>query len=311
MTVYTLAILGGVVLALFGKQQLRAAGLVLLGAVVLALLSRSTLIRSPLRPQPEPRTEPLAPGVTYHREPRTDPRPIVIHRVTLALDAVTFFVTPPEPTARGGHMPARTTCGFVRDFPVDLAINGDGFRPGVSLGPFYQMPLPGGPIAVVGDAASTGDLYSGGGPGPTLYLSAENEVGFGSPRGPFYNAISGREILVRDGRSLVARINRVTHPRTAVGLDRDTNTLILLVVDGRQPTVSVGVTVAELAELFIEYGAEDALNLDGGGSSALALRTDSGCRTLNTPVDGGLVGQERPVANHLGVIFMTPATGDP
>jgi exopolysaccharide biosynthesis protein len=71
----------------------------------------------------------------------------------------------------------------------------------------------------------------------------------------------------------------------------------MLVVDGRQPAWSVGMTLPELAELAIEQGAWDAINLDGGGSSAFVY--SDGLRTLtNRPSDGRF----RPVANHLGVV---------
>jgi exopolysaccharide biosynthesis protein len=89
------------------------------------------------------------------------------------------------------------------------------------------------------------------------------------------------------------------HPRTAAGVSRDGKTLLLLVVDGRQPGWSIGVTLPELAQMMLEAGAWNAVNLDGGGSSAMWHRepgTSAG-RVLNHPSDGRV----RPVANHLGV----------
>ena len=70
------------------------------------------------------------------------------------------------------------------------------------------------------------------------------------------------------------------HPRTAVGVDRDTKELIILVVDGRQ-TFSRGYTMVELGRMMLRLGAEDALNFDGGGSTALAAsaKAGSGCST--------------------------------
>ena len=58
------------------------------------------------------------------------------------------------------------------------------------------------------------------------------------------------------------------HPRTAVGIDRDTGEILMLVIDGRQD-FSRGYTMVELANLMREFGAEDAINLDGGGSSTM------------------------------------------
>jgi exopolysaccharide biosynthesis protein len=89
------------------------------------------------------------------------------------------------------------------------------------------------------------------------------------------------------------------HPRTAAGVSRDGRTLLLAVADGRQPGWSVGLTLPELARLMIEAGAWNAVNLDGGGSSAMWYREPgSGAgRVLNRPSDGRV----RPVASHLGV----------
>jgi len=72
---------------------------------------------------------------------------------------------------------------------------------------------------------------------------------------------------------------------------------IILTIDGRQPAYSVGVTLPELADLMIELGAHDALNLDGGGSTSFYLRRADGTIVTNQPSDG----HWRPVANHLGI----------
>lgn len=85
------------------------------------------------------------------------------------------------------------------------------------------------------------------------------------------------------------------HPRTAVGYDLDERRVWLLVVDGRQPPHSAGMTLPELADLFEALGAEEALNLDGGGSTTLVLRGEA----VNRPSDAA---GERPVVNALAVV---------
>jgi len=89
------------------------------------------------------------------------------------------------------------------------------------------------------------------------------------------------------------------HPRTAAGVSRDGRTLVLVVVDGRQPGWSVGATLPELAQLLVDAGAWSAVALDGGGSTAMWYRAAGAAagRVLNRPSDGRV----RPVANHLGV----------
>lgn len=86
---------------------------------------------------------------------------------------------------------------------------------------------------------------------------------------------------------------RAPHPRTALGLSDDRRQLLLVVADGRRDEAP-GPTLPELAELMVEVGACTAVNLDGGGSSALWV----GDRIVNHPSDGF----ERGVANQLAVI---------
>ena len=74
-------------------------------------------------------------------------------------------------------------------------------------------------------------------------------------------------MLLRD-RELQVTDDRELHPRTAVGIDRDKGRILLLVVDGRSSR-SRGYTLVEVARLMRRLGAEDALNLDGGGSSTM------------------------------------------
>ncbi len=111
--------------------------------------------------------------------------------------------------------------------------------------------------------------------------------------------VSGHPQIVSEGVALAENPsgslcpNR--HPRTAAGLSRDGRTLILAVVDGRSDR-SVGMTCVELGALMREMGAWEALNLDGGGSSAMWV---SGAGVVNTPSDGS----QRVVANHLAVLL--------
>jgi exopolysaccharide biosynthesis protein len=68
-----------------------------------------------------------------------------------------------------------------------------------------------------------------------------------------------------------------THPRTAAGYTQD-GKLILMVVDGRQEK-SRGVNLQELAQMMLDLGCVEALNLDGGGSSTLVVNN----KLINLP----------------------------
>ncbi|HCB03768.1 MAG TPA: phosphodiester glycosidase family protein [Nocardioides sp.] len=119
-------------------------------------------------------------------------------------------------------------------------------------------------------------------------------------------AITGNMFILRDGVR-ISKDDRDLHPRTAIGIDRDTGQLLLVVMDGRSE-ISRGATMLEMAKLFERLGAEDALNLDGGGSSIMLLRqADGSLAVANTPSDG----QPRPVANGLEITYQAPAAAPP
>lgn len=91
------------------------------------------------------------------------------------------------------------------------------------------------------------------------------------------SAVSAGPVLVQDNKIFVTEEEEVffgskipgIHPRTAIGYTDD-NKLIILVVDGRQPS-SRGLYLEELAQIMVDLKCREALNLDGGGSSALVV----------------------------------------
>lgn len=116
--------------------------------------------------------------------------------------------------------------------------------------------------------------------------------------------LGGGPWLVKDGRFFIdakeqgfdARFSAARHPRTALGLRSD-GKLLIVTVDGRQ-AISRGVSLAELATIMIKLGAANAINLDGGGSTALSvsgLLVNSVCE-----------GEERLVANAL-LVYASPS----
>ena len=114
-------------------------------------------------------------------------------------------------------------------------------------------------------------------------------------------AISGEKILLRNGVRQVSD-DRELHPRTAIGIDRDTGRLLLLVVDGRA-TFSRGLTLVEEARLLRQLGAEDALNFDGGGSSTMvAANRDGQVEVLNSPSDG----RPRSIPDGIAITYDAP-----
>ncbi len=120
-------------------------------------------------------------------------------------------------------------------------------------------------------------------------------------RGNVREIIGGFPVLVRKGRAGIegtpSDYLRRRHPRTAVCYNREY--VMFTVVDGRQPQLSVGMTLEELAALQVSLGCTAAMNTDGGGSSVMAV-------TL-PPQDGatsgtGVTPREAPEAARLRIV---------
>jgi hypothetical protein len=92
-------------------------------------------------------------------------------------------------------------------------------------------------------------------------------------RTPVQNAVGGSHIIVHDGKRALQGPHSdnllLRHPRT--GACYNAREWIFVVVDGRQPQLSVGMTLDELGELMVSLGCTEAINLDGGGSSMMAI----------------------------------------
>ena len=71
-------------------------------------------------------------------------------------------------------------------------------------------------------------------------------------------------------------------PRTGLGMI-DENHFVFVVVDGRSPGYSDGVTMTEFAEIFVDLGATEAYNLDGGGSATMYFNGE----LVNNPLGEG------------------------
>lgn len=86
-----------------------------------------------------------------------------------------------------------------------------------------------------------------------------------------FDAIGGQPILVQDGQVVAETCSSAfcrRNPRTAIGWTAS-GRVLMVVIDGRRPRWSVGSSLGELARLMTDLGAVQALNLDGGGSSAM------------------------------------------
>lgn len=119
---------------------------------------------------------------------------------------------------------------------------------------------------------------------------------------------NGVGLLIKDGKAVVtwtdekaaASFAENKHPRTAIATTAD-GRILLVTADGRKPGVSVGLTLAELTDILLSFGAVDAANLDGGGSTTMVVQG----KIVNSPSDRT---GERAVGD---VILVTPQVREP
>lgn len=255
------------------------------------------------RPQPSDTEQWRFQGVYYQRQSVVNPRPMVLHFLTVSLDepSIRFLVTPPEGSDARLPLRGKKTSQFLAEQKCQIAINGDFFSPWHSSSPWDYYPHIGDPVGVQGDAISEGKRYSNhlteAKHLTTLWFSKENRVEIGlNPPPDAWNAIGGHHLRL-DG----SEDDTTLHPRVCAAI-LPNNKLLFLIVDGRQHGYSEGISLTEVAGLFRDRGALAAINLDGGGSTTLVAADFAGRpQILNSTIDNKIPGRERPVANHLGI----------
>jgi exopolysaccharide biosynthesis protein len=245
-------------------------------------------------------------GVTTITRTETSPRNLRMHIVQIDLNApgIHFKVTAP-----GGEMETvrNTTVGFLSEEHAQIAVNAHFFLPFPSTNSdamliglaasngnvFSAFESPVQSYAIVADA-------------PAFNIDEMNRVSIVHRNPDFsdgkhvlesvmlWNVVSGSAQIVTDGVKTIPVYKDDEHPaglltpggaveydnsrswyniltaRTAIGITRDNRTLVIFTVD--RATGSFGMTGAEVADTLIrDYSVVNALNLDGGGSTTLAM----------------------------------------
>jgi hypothetical protein len=285
-------------------------------------------------------------GVQYAERIETLPRPLYINviKIDLSEPTLSFRVTSPGPDPRpilGGSQQetiVQTTRQFLDAQGAQVAINAS----------FFATVFTGGWTNNLGLTASNGNKYSPwespftadfddalnitqGNQATIVKMPASIPTGFETtPVVPLYNTVTGSHRVLQNGVNVAPPPGSDSltqlQPRTAVGVTAD-NKLLMMTVDGRQLGFSEGVNLVELANLLAGYGAVDAINLDGGGSSTMAFNyhgdaNSAGApyssRLINSPVgNSNAVATERTVGTNLGLFaaanpnFTPPAAPPP
>jgi len=245
-------------------------------------------------------------GVTTITRTETSPRSVRMHIVQIDLNArgIHFKLTSP-----GGELETvrNTTVGFLTEEHAQIAVNAHFFLPfpstssdamliglASSNGNVYSaFESPVQSYAIVADA-------------PAFNIDQMNRVSIVHRNPDFrdgkhvlenvmlWNALSGSAQIVTEGVKTIPVYKDEEHlvglltpggavgydnskswyniltARTAIGITRDNRTLVIFTVD--RATGSLGMTGGEVADTLIrDYSVADALNLDGGGSTTLAM----------------------------------------
>ncbi len=247
---------------------------------------------------------PVFKGVDYTtaeadaNEPRQ--HKVFAFRVDRQEPTIEFFSTP-----AGGPMETigQTTTTFVNTYGVSFGINANFFSP-VST-------TPNDPRELIGLAISRGAIVSPfDSSRPSALITRSNQMSFITSAlanySNYWTAVSGSDRVLINGVSQLS--NCVTsfcneNPRSAVGFSSNGRYIYMMVIDGRQAGWSDGATLYETGEWLRRLGAWNGLNLDGGGSTALA-KMESGSAVLMNRPSGGV---QRVNGNHLGVFAQSLA----
>lgn len=138
---------------------------------------------------------------------------------------------------------------------------------------------------------------------PAFILTDKNKVEIRTvsaqeDRSKFKIAMHGFEIILKNGK--VTAKDKNLHPRTCYGISEDGRYLFFMTVDGRQKFISEGANTIECAEYLHYFGAFDAINMDGGGSTTLVNWNSK--KQQPEILSRQMFGAERSVATCLGVI---------
>ena len=173
-------------------------------------------------------------------------------------------------------------------------------------------------------SAQTSTDYAGDPRAATLMFTTNNQPIFdfrnlppGTNTSGIYTAITGFYPIVSNGvnfgviasNSYPDAFIHQLQPRTAYGVSKDNHYLYLLTIDGRQSGYSDGAYDVETGYWMTNCGAWNAINMDGGGSTALYMANSAGQPVaINHSSYLPAYGRERYIGSHLGV-YAKPVPG--
>jgi len=253
-------------------------------------------------------------GIEYREEHRTEPRPLAVFAVSIDMkerpnDPVKVVAVPaPQPEKVENAEAILTnplTLAEKKDVLIFLNTNPFAAIPGETRSGWYS----GQPVDVCGTVVSESRQIS-----PeqqrheSFWVDHQGKVRMGAwQEDEIAEGVAGFARILKEGMHANVGGNDL-HPRSAVGYDSANQKLWFLVVDGRQNGYSEGVTTRELADLLLELGCSDGINLDGGGSSVLIVKNQEGkWKVVNRPPGYEEAKNNlRPVPVGIGIQSLAP-----
>ena len=239
-------------------------------------------------------------------ETSSDPRPLKIHFLMVDLTSKNLEVIAIPGDDPDGKGPAESQLTspitLFKKYNTVAAINANAFDSLSKEKTDHPLWYEGQPVDIHGMVVSEGRAVSPVEAKRTVFwLDAGHKPHIGDPakEASVTEAVSDWfSPLIINSRIIPDTSDSEMHPRTALGFDDSGKWLLLVVVDGRQPGYSEGVTLYELAKIMQARECTQSINLDGGGSSIMLIREPDGkVRMLNSPSGGA----PRPVPVLLGI----------
>ena len=228
-------------------------------------------------------------------------------RVDLTDPDIRLFTTPACTNACNGYETlAQNTSHFLEQYGLQVAINCNWYSS--SVGPNDV------PLGTLEDVTSlsicTGHVVSAASPDRTVALmfTTNNQPIFlpsnwpGADTTGIFTAVAGDQVLLMDGVNPQDPARFDYDPRTAIGISQDRRYLYLQTLDGRQSGWSEGDNWYNTGEWLRRFGAWDAVNVDGGGSTTMAMADCQGKGVrLNRSSFVFQYGRERIIGHNFGV----------